>query len=67
MPDCASEAVNFHKCLASCRIDDRVRFCRSNYRPAAPGVAALSSKRHIHIDSRFSDHAPLTINDDFTL
>ena len=42
-------------------------FCRSDYHLATPGVAALARKEHIHIDSRFSDHAPLTIDYDFTL
>jgi len=32
-----------------------------------PGVAALARKEYIHLDERFSDHAPLTIDYDFTL
>ena len=42
-------------------------FCRSNYHLATPGVAALARKERIHIESRFSDHAPLTIDYDFNL
>jgi exodeoxyribonuclease-3 len=34
---------------------------------ATPGVTALARKEAIHIESRFSDHAPLTIDYDFTL
>ena len=30
-------------------------------------MAALARKAHIHVESRFSDHAPLTIDDDVTL
>jgi len=41
--------------------------CRLDYHLATPGVAALARKEHIHIESRFSDHAPLTIDYDFTL
>jgi exodeoxyribonuclease III len=42
-------------------------FCRSDYHLATPGVAALARKEAIHIESRFSDHAPLTVDHDFTL
>ena len=40
---------------------------RLDYHLATPGVAALARKEQIHIESRFSDHAPLTIDYDFTL
>jgi exodeoxyribonuclease-3 len=39
-------------------IDDRL---------ARPGVAALARAEQIHIEWRFSDHAPLTSDCDFTL
>jgi exodeoxyribonuclease-3 len=42
-------------------------FCRSDYHLPTPGVAALARKEAIHIEPRFSDHAPLTIDCDFTL
>jgi exodeoxyribonuclease-3 len=42
-------------------------FRRSHYHLATPGVAALARKEAIHIESRFSDHAPLTIDSDFDL
>jgi exonuclease III len=66
-PDCANEAVNSGKCLDSRRIDDAWAFWRSRYHLTTPGVAALARKEHIHLDRRFNDHAPLTIDDDFTL
>ena len=40
---------------------------RLDYHLATPGIAALARKEHIHLDPRFSDHAPLTIDYDFTL
>ena len=40
---------------------------RLDYHLATPGVAALARKEYIHLDQRFSDHAPLTIDYDFTL
>ena len=40
---------------------------RLDYHLATPGVAALARQEQIHIESRFSDHAPLTIDYDFTL
>jgi exodeoxyribonuclease-3 len=42
-------------------------FCRIGYHLATPGLAALARREHIHLDQRFSDHAPLTIDDDFKL
>jgi exodeoxyribonuclease-3 len=42
-------------------------FCRSDDHLATPGVAALARKEQIHIESRFSDHAPLTIDYDINL
>ena len=40
---------------------------RLDYHLATPGVAALARKEHIHLEPRFSDHAPLTVDYDFTL
>ena len=40
---------------------------RLDYQLATPGIAALARKEHIYLDQRFSDHAPLTIDYDFTL
>ena len=40
---------------------------RLDYHLATPGLAALARKQHIHREPRFSDHAPLTIDYDFTL
>jgi len=34
---------------------------------ATPGVAARATRADIHLEPRFSDHAPLTIDDDLTL
>jgi exodeoxyribonuclease III len=40
---------------------------RIDYHLATPGIAALARKEHIYLDQRFSDHAPLSIDYDFTL
>ena len=40
---------------------------RIDYHLATPGLASLARKEHIYLDQRFSDHAPLTIDYDFTL
>ena len=40
---------------------------RLDYHLATAGVATLAHSEHIYKDSRFSDHAPLTIDYDFTL
>ena len=40
---------------------------RIDYHLATPGVAALARRESIYLDQRFSDHAPLTIDYDFTL
>jgi len=40
---------------------------RLDYHLATGGVAALARSEHIYMDSRFSDHAPLTIDYDFKL
>ena len=40
---------------------------RLDYHLATPGVAALARREHIYLEQRFSDHAPLTIDYDFTL
>jgi len=40
---------------------------RLDYHLATPGLAALARREAIYLDQRFSDHAPLTIDYDFTL
>ena len=40
---------------------------RLDYHLATPAIAALARKEHIYLDQRFSDHAPLLIDYDFTL
>ncbi len=40
---------------------------RIDYHLATPGLAALARRESIYLDQRFSDHAPLTIDYDFTL
>jgi exodeoxyribonuclease-3 len=40
---------------------------RIDYHLATPGVAAMARAEHIYLDQRFSDHAPLVIDYDFTL
>jgi exodeoxyribonuclease-3 len=35
---------------------------RLDYQIATPGIAACAQAASIHTDSRFSDHAPLTID-----
>ena len=40
---------------------------RLDYQLATPGIAALARREHIYLDQRFSDHAPLLIDYDFTL
>lgn len=40
---------------------------RIDYHLATPGVAATARAVSVHKDSRFSDHAPLTIDYDFSL
>ncbi len=40
---------------------------RIDYQLATPGIAALARKEHIYLAQRFSDHAPLVIDYDFTL
>ena len=40
---------------------------RIDYHLATPGMAALARRESIYLDQRFSDHAPLTIDYDFTL
>ncbi len=40
---------------------------RLDYHLATPGLAALASREAIYLDQRFSDHAPLTVDYDFTL
>jgi exodeoxyribonuclease-3 len=34
---------------------------------ATPSLAAHARREHIYLDQRFSDHAPLTVDYDFTL
>jgi exodeoxyribonuclease-3 len=40
---------------------------RLDYHLATPGVAEKARREHIYLDQRFSDHAPLTIDYDFSL
>ena len=40
---------------------------RLDYHLATPGIAALARRESIYLEQRFSDHAPLTIDYDFTL
>jgi exodeoxyribonuclease-3 len=40
---------------------------RIDYQLATPGLAATAQRASIYLDQRFSDHAPLTIDYDFTL
>ena len=40
---------------------------RIDYHIATPGIAATATSAAIYKDERFSDHAPLTIDYDFTL
>ena len=42
-------------------------FRASDYHLATPAVAALAKREHIYLEQRFSDHAPLIIDYDFTL
>ena len=40
---------------------------RLDYHLATPGVARLARREHIYLEQRFSDHAPVVIDYDFTL
>ncbi|MCH7343644.1 exodeoxyribonuclease III [Pelomonas sp. CA6] len=40
---------------------------RLDYHLATPGIAATAKREAIYLDQRFSDHAPLTIDYDFSL
>lgn len=40
---------------------------RLDYQLATPALAATARREHIYLDERFSDHAPLVIDYDFTL
>ena len=40
---------------------------RLDYHLATPAIAALARRESIYLDQRFSDHAPLTIDYDFSL
>ena len=40
---------------------------RLDYHLATPALAALARREAIYLDQRFSDHAPLTVDYDFTL
>jgi exodeoxyribonuclease III len=42
-------------------------FCAGDYPLATPGLAAKAHREQIYLDQRLSDHAPLTIDYDFTL
>ena len=47
--------------------DASADFCRIDYQLATPGPAALARREHAVREQRFWDHAPLTIDYDFTL
>ncbi len=40
---------------------------RLDYHLATPGIAAKARREHIYLEQRFSDHAPLVIDYDFSL
>jgi exodeoxyribonuclease-3 len=40
---------------------------RLDYHLATPGIAARAQREHIHLEPRFSDHAPLVVDYDFKL
>ena len=40
---------------------------RLDYHLATPGIAALARREQVYTEQKFSDHAPLTIDYDFTL
>jgi exodeoxyribonuclease III len=40
---------------------------RLDYHLATPAIAAAARREHIYLDQRFSDHAPVVIDYDFTL
>ncbi|HRG05282.1 MAG TPA: exodeoxyribonuclease III, partial [Acidovorax defluvii] len=40
---------------------------RLDYHLATPALAALARTEHIYKDEKFSDHAPITVDYDFTL
>ncbi len=48
--------------LASSRVS-----CRIGYHLATPKIAKTAKHEHIYLERRFSDHAPLVIDYDFTL
>lgn len=41
--------------------------CRIGYHLATPGLAALAKREATYTETKFSDHAPLTIDYDFKL
>ena len=41
-------------------------FCRIGYHLATPAIAALARRTSIYKDRKFSDHAPITIEYDWT-
>ena len=44
-----------------------VGFCRTGYHLATPSLAALARSEHIYKTIKFSDHAPITVDYEFTL
>ena len=42
-------------------------FCRIDHHLATPGIAAKAKAEYIYLAQRFSDHAPLVIDYDFSL
>ena len=37
-------------------------FCRPDYQIATPGIAARAQATSVYKETRFSDHAPLTVD-----
>ena len=42
-------------------------YCRIDYHLATPALAALARAEHIYKGTKFSDHAPITVDYAFTL
>ena len=41
--------------------------CRTDYHLATPASAALARDEHIYKTTKFSDHAPITVDYDFSI
>lgn len=42
-------------------------FCADSHHLATPGIAATARREQIFLERRFSDHAPVIVDDDFRL